>query len=557
MNVGGDARNERRDVYVSRLTKHGAASGGIATVSTGQKANYLGEAILSYSKKLDVHTISAVVGSTFQKFISSYTYQEASGFPSDATGTNNMSLGTQSTYQLNSNKYGSKLMSYLGRVNYDFNSKILLTASLRIDGSSKFGENNRYGYFPSAAVGWKLHEESFIKNIDAISVAKLRVSWGQTGNEAIGNNAYMLTYSTGASAILDGQAVSSTAPTRLPNPNLKWETTEQTDIGIDFGFLDNRISGTADYFKKTTKDMLLSKPVSASTGFTSRLENAGSADVKGWEVSLNTFNLTGKFKWKSTVNLTSMKSEVKSLGGVSEFTTGGAGQSGNIFLVREGKPLYAFYGYEVDGIWQTDDDFSTMTDTYNPGDLKFKDQNGDKTITAEDKVILGTSMPDFEWSFINTFEYKNFELSISLEGSHGGKMLNQNLVDSYYPVSFRRNRYAEPYLNRWTEDNPSNKYPSFVTPGNWGSTQVNSITLEDASYIRLKNVTLRYRFNLLNRSVIKALNIYVTAENLFTITDYSGFDPAINPNGGAVYQRIDFSAYPTSRTVITGLSVEF
>ena len=557
INFGGDIRNERRDVYISRLTKHGAASGGIASISTGQKSNYLEEATLSYSKKFGKHNINAVVGSTFQKFFTSYTYQEASEFPSDATGTDNMALGTQSTYDMSSSKYGSRLLSYLGRVNYDFNNKVLLTASLRIDGSSKFGENNRFGYFPSTAIGWKLHEEPFLKNIKAISVAKLRVSWGQTGNESIGNNAYMLTYSTGADAILDGEAVSSTAPTRLPNPDLKWETTEQTDIGIDFGLFENRISGTADYFNKTTKDMLLDKPVSASTGFTSKTENAGSAAVKGWELSLTTFNLTNEFTWKSTINLTSMKSDVKSLGGVDEFASGSAGQSGSIFLIREGEPLYAFYGYKVEGIWQKDDDFSTMSETYNPGDLKFKDQDNSGTITAEDKVILGTSMPKYEWSFINTFGYKNFELSISVEGSHGGKMLNQNLVDSYYPVSFRRNRYAEPYLNRWTEDNPSEKYPSFVSTGNWGSTQVNSVTVEDASYIRLKNVSLRYNFSLRNRNIFKSLNVYVTAENLFTLTDYSGFDPTINPNGGDPYRRIDFSAYPTARTIITGISVEF
>ncbi len=557
VNFGGDIRNERRDVYVSRLTKHGSASGGIASISTGQKSNYLEEATLSYSKKTGKHNVNAVIGSTFQKFLTSYTYQEASEFPSDATGTDNMSLGTQSTYDMGSSKYGSRLLSYLGRVNYDFDNKVLLTASLRIDGSSKFGENNRFGYFPSAAIGWKLQEEPFLKDIEAISVAKLRASWGQTGNESIGNNAYMLTYSTGTDAILDEEAVSSTAPTRLPNPDLKWETTEQTDFGIDFGFFENRISGTADYFNKTTKDMLLSKPVSASTGFTSKTENAGSAAVKGWEFSVTTFNLTNKFTWKSTINLTSMKSKVKSLGGVDEFTTGSAGQSGNIFLVREGEPLYAFYGYQVEGIWQKDDDFSTMSDTYEPGDLKFKDQDNSGSINANDKVILGTSMPRYEWSFINTFGYKKFELSVSVEGSHGGKMLNQNLVDSYYPVSFRRNRFAKPYLNRWTEDNPSTKYPSFVSTGNWGSTQVNSITVEDASYVRLKNVTLRYFIHLRNQNIFKSLNVYLTAENLVTFTKYSGFDPTINPNGGDPYRRIDFSAYPTSRVFTTGISVEF
>lgn len=555
LNIGADMINQRRDVYVSRLTRHGAPAGGIASILQGQQNNYLVEGTINYDKTIGKHTINAVVGATTQHFINDNTNSTARGFPADATATYNLGLGDPTSFIVGSGRATNRLLSYLGRINYEFKNKYLLTAAFRMDGSSRFGTNNKFGYFPSIAGAWKISQESFMQDQQIISTLKLRASWGQTGNQDIGNYAAISTFSAGPSAVLNDQLVSSTNPARIANPDLKWETTQQTDIGLDFGFLRERISGSVDYYNKKTFNMLLDLPVPLSTGFGSKLSNVGSVRNKGWELGVTSRNLVGRLKWTTNINLATIHNEVLSLGKIAQIITGNAGQTSQVFLIKPGLPVYSFYGYEIIGVWQKGDNFSKTKDNVQPGDLKFQDVNGDSTVNAADRVILGNSFPKLTWSFGNTFEYKNFQLNIFLEGVQGVSMLNNNLVDAYFPIQFRRNRFAEPYLNRWTPDNPSNKYPSFINPTSQGSKLVNSYTVEDASYTRIKTITLRYNFHPKSRN-IENISIYVTGENLFTFTNYSGYDPAVNPNGGA-YNRIDFNAYPVARTFIAGVSVDF
>jgi len=555
LNLGGDILSERKDSYTSTLTRHGAPQSGIASLLQGQKSNYLVEGTLSYDKIFGEHQINAVLGATTQRFVTNNTNMGASQFPSDVTSTNNVGLGTRATFSVGSNKIANRLLSYLGRVNYQFENKYLLTASFRIDGSSRFGENNRFGYFPSLAAAWKINEENFMKGLSVISTLKLRGSWGQTGNQAIGDYAAITTFVGGATAILDDLPVPTTAPARLPNPDLKWETTEQTDIGLDFGFFNDRISGSVDYYNKKTFNMLLNLPVPTSTGFASKLSNVGSIRNSGWEFAVNTKNIDNEFKWNSNIILSTMNNKVLSLGPIEKIVTGGAGQTSDIFLIKPGLPLFSFYGYKIIGIWQKGDDFSATKDKVQPGDLKYLDINNDKTVNADDRVPLGSSFPKFTWSFGNTFSYKNFQLNVFIEGNQGAKMLNNNLVDAYFPVQFRRNRFAEPYLNRWTADNPSTKYPSFINPTDQGGKLVNSYTVEDASYTRIKSVTVSYFFNTKSKFISK-VNFYITGENLFTFTNYVGYDPSVNPNGN-VFQRIDFNAYPLARTFMAGVSIDF
>src|SRR5699024_365410 len=506
LNIGGDVLNQKKDVYVDRTTRHGGPAGGIATVLQGQKSNFLVEATLTYDKSFENNHLNAVIGATTQRFITNNTNMTASGFPADATRTFNIGLGNQATYGIGSGKRSNRLLSYLSRVNYSYKSKYLLTGSFRVDGSSRFGINNRFGYFPSFAAGWKINEENFMKNARSISNLKLRASWGQSGNQAIGNYAALTTFRSGPKAVLDDKPISTTVPARLSNPNLKWETTTQTDIGLDFGFFNERISGSIDYYNKKTFNMLLALPVPTSTGFTSKLSNVGSVRNTGWELSLKTKNINQRFKWSSSIVLSTIKNEVLNLGEISNIITGGAGQTNQIFLIDPGKTMYSFYGYKVEGVWQEDDDFSTTTDNVVPGDLKYKDVNGDGTVNGEDRVSLGSSFPKFTWSFGNTFSYHDFRLDVFIKGSQGVKMLNNNLVDAYFPVQFRRNRFAKPYLNRWTPEHPSNKYPSFIHPTSQGNKLVNSYTVEDASYIRLQTVTLSYQFNL-QHSFIQNANV--------------------------------------------------
>ncbi|MGQ8336138.1 TonB-dependent receptor [Sunxiuqinia sp. A32] len=557
LNVGGDFVNESRKSFISSLTKAGRNNAGIAANQNVEKSNYLVEGTVHYSKTFDIHSISAMAGATYQRFVANGLSNQASGFPNESLGANSLGIGDQSTFDISNYLTGNRLASYIGRVNYSLNDKYLLTATIRADGSSRFGKNNKFGFFPSTALAWKVSNEEFIKSADYISNLKVRASWGQTGNQEIGNFPSLSTFGSGGTAIWNESPVTGTAPLRIPNPDLKWETTEQINVGVDYGFLNSRISGSIDYFTKKTTDMLLNLPVPQSTGFSSILSNVGRIDNSGFELSLNTVNITNQdFSWRTDITFTTMKNEVKDLGDISEIIVGaGYTHVTQVAIIKPGLPLNSYYGWEVDGIWQQGDDFSQFTEDYQPGDLKYVDQDGDKVITDKDRVVLGNSFPDYQWSMANTFSYKDFSLFVFIEGVQGVDMLNGNLIDNYFPINFRRNKFAEPYLNRWTPDNPTNEYPSFVDPLKFGRRVANTQTLLDASYIRLKTVRLSYNLPRLNRFV-KSAQVYVTGENLYTLTDYIGLDPAVNPNDNPNF-RIDFNAYPTAKTLIFGIKVDF
>lgn len=557
VNIGGDVANQTNEFYIDRTTLDGNAAGGIASQLHGTSSNYLIEGLLNYNKEVGDNSFSGVVGVTTQKFIISRFSSEARGFPSDATETFNLGLGNPALNVVSSSKVDNTLLSYLGRVNYSLKNKYLLTASMRADGSSRFGENNKFGYFPSVAFGWKLTEEEFFKPLaNTMSTMKFRASWGRTGNQEIGNYQSLSTFGTGPVVVYNGQQFTTTEPARIANPDLKWETTEQVNFGIDYGFWDDRLYGSLDWYVKNTSDMLLSLPIPRSSGFTSQLTNIGSIRNTGFEFGLTSRNISKKdFSWTSNLMFTTVKNEVTDLGGISRIITGSAGATSQIAIIEEGLPLESFYGYEVIGIWQENDDFEVTRDPVRPGDIKYRDVNGDGVVNADDRVVLGNSFPNLIWSFGNTFSYKGFELYAFLEGVQGAKMLNNGLVDTYFPAGVRRNRYAEPLLNRWTPENPSNEYPSFVRTSAQGEKRVNSITVEDASYLRLNTVRLSYTFPKFAKN-ISSLQVYVTGQNLFTKTDYSGMDPAINPNGSANF-RIDWNAFPVSRTFTGGISLNF
>ncbi|WP_245949428.1 SusC/RagA family TonB-linked outer membrane protein [Echinicola strongylocentroti] len=555
VNFGTDVTNQRKDVYIDRSTLDGLANGGIATILQERQSNYLMELTTTYDKTFDDHHLTALAGVTTQKFSMSNTASHGKSFPSDATGTDNIGLGDPTQFNINSFKATNRLLSYLGRVNYTLKDKYLFTGTLRIDGSSRFGENNKFGYFPSGAFAWKVKEESFMQDLEALSTFKFRASWGQTGNQEIGNYLSISTFVPGPDAVFNDQKVSTTQPARIPNPDLKWETTEQWDIGLDFGLFRDRVFGSLDYFRKNTYDMLLFLPIPTSTGYTNRITNIGSVKNSGIEAAITSVNFDGEFTWTTTLNLATIKNEVTSLGGVGQIIGGGAGFANQIWKIQEGLPMYSFYGYQVDGVWQEGDDFDQTTDNVEPGDLKFRDINGDQTVNADDREVLGNSFPDLTYSIANTFEYKGFSLYVFFEGVHGISMLNNNLVDTYFPINFRRNKFAEPYLNRWTPENPSNEYPSFVNPTAQGQKEVNSYTIQDASYLRLNTVTLNYTIPMQSNTFRNA-QVYVTGTNLFTITKYDGVDPAVNPNGNANI-RIDYNAYPTAMSFLLGVKLGF
>ncbi|MFC4870295.1 SusC/RagA family TonB-linked outer membrane protein [Negadavirga shengliensis] len=558
VNVGGDARFQRRDVYVDQQTQRGAARGGQATIINGFQTNYLAEFTATYTKTIRAHSFNILGGAMDQEFTTARSNQSAFNFSNDITKTDNIGLGDRETYLMGSDKFKNRLISFLGRVNYTYKDKFLLTSTFRADGSSRFGQNNKFGYFPSVAGGWKLTEEEFLRNQEFVSALKLRASWGRTGNQEISNFQSLNTFGAGAAAVFNDGMVVTLNPARLANPDLKWETTEQWDVGVDFEFLNGRLSGSLDYYQKNTFDMLIALPVPRSTGFQTRLTNVGKIKNKGLDLELRSVNIsTSNFEWSTGLTLFTLNNRVVDLGGISQIITGSAGFTDQIFVIQEGAPLRSFYGWHIDGVWQVGDDFSETTDNVNPGDLKYRDINGDGTVNSDDREIIGNSFPDLTYGISNSLRFKNITFDVFFDGVYGIEMLNNNLVDTYFPIQLRRNKLAEPYLNRWTPENPSDTYPSFVTPLGQGRKVINTRTVEDASYLRLKTIRLNYAWQRpLLGGLAKAANFYVTAENLMTWTNYSGVDPAVNSNGSAT-ANIDFNTFPLARTFMAGISVTF
>jgi TonB-linked SusC/RagA family outer membrane protein len=542
------------------LTKDGRANSGIATILTGTRNNYLGEFTTTYNRTLaNNSSFTAMAGITYQKFINNNFAGTGKGFPVDETETYNMGMANAALYTMSSSKNNNKLLSYIGRANYNLFDKFLFTATLRVDGSSRFGTNKKYGYFPSGAFAWKMHEHDFIKDLNVFSSLKFRASLGRTGNQDIGNFLSITTFGQGASVILGGQQYVTLAPTRLANPDLKWETTEQINVGFDMGFLENRIVTSVDYFQKNTFDMLFDLPVPASTGYTSIMSNIGNIKNDGFELTVDSRNLQGKLKWNTSLNLSTLKNRVTDTGNISQIIHTDAGQSTTqIAIIKVGETLNSFYGYQTDGIWQTQEEItaSGTKDPVKPGDVKYVDQNGDKVVNTNDRVILGKSIPSLTMGLTNVFEYKSFQLNFFIDAATGVDMLNNSKVETYYPVSHRRNRMAEPYLNRWTKENQSTEYPSFVNPAGQGNKAVSDLTVEDASYIRLQSAQFSYNIPLRNRKIFDRINVYVSGQNLYTLTKYTGQDPSTNSNGNSSL-KIDFNSYPVSRTYTLGVELGF
>ncbi|WP_321343032.1 TonB-dependent receptor [uncultured Draconibacterium sp.] len=551
-NFGNDRATSRRDIYNSRITFFGSAAGGMANVVSMERSNVLLEYTMTYNKKIGKNnSLTLLGGTTYQSFSSRYFAGNISGFPSDDLHTNNLSLGNTDNDDLRSNRSESKLLSYLGRVNYSINNKYLLTASFRADGSSRFGENNRYGYFPSFAAAWKVSEEEFIPEL--FYNLKLRLSWGQIGNEAIGNNEYLSTLGPGGKyAVINNSIIRGVGPSRIANPDLKWETTEQTDIGIDAAFLDGRISLSGDFFIKNTKDMLYNLPMPQSTGFGSRRANIGEMQNVGVELLLNTINVKKKnFEWSSSLNFSSIRNEVKSLGGLDEVV-------GAYTIIREGEPLNAYYGYNVLGFFQEGDDIaaSAQPDAL-PGYPKFEDAYEDEKIDTKDLQIIGTPYPDFIFGLQNSVTYSNFQLDVFIQGQYGADLINTNLIESLYPQNFRRNRIATTALDRWTPQNTNAKWPSGVFTENYGGNRtINTLTVQDASFIRLKNVQLSYSIPVDNIKFLSSAKVFITGQNLLTLTNYIGSDPEANANGGGS-ARIDNSGYPLPQIWSFGARIGF
>lgn len=558
VNVGTDRFNIRHDTYESRLTLNGAGAGGIADARSVEGSSDLAELTLTLNRTFaDRHNLTLLGGTTYQIFRNRSFGASTQGFPSDVTGVDNLALGA--AYQRpSSSRSSNQLLSYLGRLNYDYEGRYLATLSLRADGSSRFGEENRFGYFPSVALGWRLSDEPFLRNAPFLNDLKLRLSYGVTGNQEIGNYRSLLLLGTGATSVLGETPVVGTEPSRIPNPALKWERTTQLNLGTDFTLFDNRLSGSVELYRKDTEDLLLDFPLPLSTGFGFITRNAGAVRNEGIELTLNTINLEGPLKWESGLTFSTLRNRVLDLAGAREAVIGGVGWVPDFALVREGAPIGAYFGYQVDGIVQEGETVPGRSGvTPAPGDLKVRDVNGDGVITADDRMIIGSPFPEFTFGLTNTFSYGPLSLSVFVQGVQGQEIFNATWTFSDSPINFVRNRLAEPYLNRWTPSNPTNEHPSFVDPSSWAGNTVNSRAVQDASYIRLQNVTLTYDLpSSLLGDLTGAASVYVSGQNLVTFTDYSGYNPDVSVRGSSNF-LVDMSAYPLARIITAGMSLRF
>ncbi len=559
--LGVDAILQKQDSYLPRSIGSGLAQGGVGSIFNGQSLTWLNENLLTYSKSFgSSHNLNLLLGYTQQANRTETNTAAARNFVNDNLNSGN--LGSGSVALVPSSVIGTwGLESYLARVNYGFKDKYLFTASFRADGSSRFGANNRYGYFPSAAVAWRVSQESFLKNSKIISDLKLRATFGSTGNQdGIGNYpAYSL---LGTQNYILGNIVSTgIGPAQIANPDLSWETTTQSDVGIDLGLLNDRILVTADVYLKRTEDLLLSVTIPSTSGYRSAIQNLGKVENKGIELSISSRNVDGVFKWNTDFNFSTNRNTVLDIGGAPQIFAGqvaNIAQNVNSGIIRVGEPLGSFYGYVTNGLYQSTDELAVLSDPQarRPGDRKYLDINSDKKIDDNDRTIIGNAQPKFIGGISNTFSYKGFELTVFLQGIYGNKILNANRFELEY-LSGTTNQSID-MLNRWTPTNTITDIPraSTTRPANRISTR----QIEDGSYLRLKNVQLAYNLptSVLKSLKIQSLRLYASAQNYATWTNYSGYDPEVNRFGqDSRSQGFDYGSYPAAKMLMAGLNVGF
>jgi TonB-linked SusC/RagA family outer membrane protein len=577
---GLDFTYSRDDRFYSTLTNSGASSNGAASQGTLQDANFNHISSLNYNKTFGTdHTLSALGVVEYQRDAESDNFATVTGFPSNAI--RELAAGATKS-AITSSSTSSTLFSLLAKADYAYKGRYLLSASVRRDNSSRFGQNNRVGYFPAFSAGWRVIDESFLKDQQVVSELKVRGSYGQTGNQPLANFGARGLIGVGYNYQDQGGLVLN----QLANPNLSWERTNQTDIGLDLGFLENRLYLSVDLYKRKTTDLLLSQSVVYDTGFSSYSANVGSLENKGLEVALTSVNVrgegTGSFNWETNFNISFNRNKVLDIANPGAAATGvGYGFASRL---KVGEPLGAFYGYRVDHIFQTQEEINALdnalraktgvaTDAYQtlntkPGDIKFKDLNGDGVVNAADQEIMGSAQPKYYGGITNTFRYKGLDLSIFFQYNIGNQIYNS-------PKSYTQgmsNSYAGDVstLNRWTPTNMNTDVPRAVQGDPNNNLRTSDRFLENGSFGRFKSVIIGYTLPtaLLAKAHLRTVRIYVQAQNLVTFTKYSGLDPEVstftsssNTNGSAVTSNAalgtDFFTYPQARTLTGGITLGF
>ncbi|MEM9526756.1 MAG: SusC/RagA family TonB-linked outer membrane protein, partial [Bacteroidota bacterium] len=578
-----------------------AQLGGVAFTGLFRRYGWLNENTVSYRNTFGIHSINAVAGYTQQGSTNRNLSTNSQDFALPGVDVDNLaSAGLTLPNRSGKSQWG--LRSWLGRINYTLNDKYLFTVSARADGSSRFAEGNKWGFFPSGAVSWRVSEEPFLSGSKLISNLKLRATYGVSGNNGIGEYRSLASYEP-SRAIITGELASGARVDRLGNQDLTWETTEQTDIGFELGLFENRLTFDFDYYIKTTSDLLLNVPLPPETGFTSALQNFGKVENRGVELALNATPVDkGGFTWNFRINVSQNRNQVLDIGDAEFILSNSPGANNNDFIIRVGEPIGNFYGYVTDGIYNYSDFpiFDGLTNQqaadlirndengqfwdnfyelregtvtrstagqYRPGMLKLKDiasidENGNRVLVPDgivdetDRVILGNSQPDWYGGITNDFKYKNFDLSFLFQFSIGNEVYNNNTT--------RGTATAIPTFNklgivrdRWTLDNPDTD-----VPGIWGisdggiNRELIDIFIEDGSFLRLSNVTLGYRLPR-GFASMKNARIFAAVDNAFIVSDYTGYDPEVSVGRNPLTPGVDADSYPRQRTYRAGISVTF
>ncbi|TXF83896.1 TonB-dependent receptor [Neolewinella aurantiaca] len=572
-NGGVNFTLNNRDIFTPKTVGTGINANGQASNSRGQGYDYIVSNYLTYDDifRGSDHALTAVTGLEYSEFNNYSSSSSTSNFDIETLGSDNIGIGTGDV-SVGSGRSLAVLQSGFLRANYAFKDRYLLTATIRADGSSRFAENEKWGYFPSAAFGWRVSEESFMADNSTIDNLKLRFSIGETGSQSIGSYQSLARYGTATYGV-GGIETLAYIPASVANPNLKWETTRQIDLGLDLGLFKNRLEFIFDYFKKTTVDLLQSISIPSQSGFGGALVNFGSISNEGVELAINATPIaTSDFSWNTGFNITTYKTKVIELGGDEEIFGPGLGVNvfGNGHIFRPGDEYGLLYGFNAIGLIQESDfdgDGNITVPIRNNdsrlGAWKFEDITGpngvpDGIITNLDRKVIGNPNPDFLWGWNNDLNYKNFNLNFFVQASVGNDVYNTigTAVNSGFNNNEAyKNQTVDWYENRWTPENPTNdiRYPSI----NSSSPPVANYMVEDGSYIRLKNISLRYTLPLAN-SVLSSVQLYLTGTNLITITDYSGFDPEVSSLGGnSLAPGVDLGVYPRQKGYTFGANVKF
>jgi len=592
---GYTVQSNRNETFNNSKTRYGSPISTEhvnASLLTSERKTWLNENTLSYQTTINkVHSLSTLAGITFQESdFNSYSLK-AINIPNESLGMAGLSQGTPS--QNTSLITSWSMVSYLARANYNFKSKYYLTASFRVDGSSKFGPENRFGYFPSGSAAWNFTQESFMRPFRRVlQSGKLRLSWGQIGNNRVGEydtfaQLMILQAASGNYATINGighgvypfnNVVSTVGavPTTLGNRTLRWETTTQTNAGLDMTLLKDKITVNVDWYSKITSDLLLQATLPLSSGYATAMKNIGKVQNNGLELTISTTNIkTKNFKWTSNFNISFNRNKVLELAENQETLMSNGyfdqGYTSSNYIAKIGMPVGMMYGYKYLGTYKTTD-FNSIGGVYSlksgiaryvsenntqPGMPRYADLNNDGVVDANDQTIIGRGDAIHIGGFTNNFDYAGFDLSVFFQWSYGNDIMNANRL--FFDNGMKRkdlNMYAS-YSDRWTVDNQDSDIPrvSSSSSNNLFSTRI----IEDGSYLRLKTVSLGYT---LNQKVIKKLRIskarcYVSAQNLYTFSKYSGYDPEVSIRNSALTPGLDFSAYPRAATVTVGVNVGF